>query len=187
MKYNIKKLQSGGGFATFTPYLGSSGAPSTPPATQDTQPDKEETSSILDKDLYKELLTKGGLVNDVNQFVSQIEKIESSKNPYLNTNNQVNVLRMIAQINELKQNKAYWEDAYKTSEASGGLNEIAVGGSGEIYTRGKDNKIQAVTIQEYKKNKGKYAPMSVADLLNARQYDPSLTFNTSVFNLNFEK
>jgi hypothetical protein len=98
MKYKIKKLQ-GGGLATFTPIVSST--PVRPMAPQESAESGQEF--ILDEDLYKELIKEGGLKSDVNLFVDELIKLESTKTPFLNSNNRSNAIRMIGQINALKR------------------------------------------------------------------------------------
>ena len=88
----IKRFQ-GGGFATFTPIINA--PPSSTPTTS-TKPEKENkknSSSILDDETYKELVTKGGLVNDVNAFVDNFE---------YSGNDEINMLDENV-VNELKK------------------------------------------------------------------------------------
>ena len=55
----------------------------------------------------KELTTKGGLTNDVNHLIQQLQALEqTSANPYLSSANQISSLTMISKINELRNNKA---------------------------------------------------------------------------------
>ena len=61
MKVNIKKFQQGGGFATFTPYI--SAAPEA--KTTSTTDTSKKSETLVDDDIFKELLKEGGLTNDV--------------------------------------------------------------------------------------------------------------------------
>lgn len=104
MKVDIRKFQSGG-FATFTPLIESMPtAAAVPPSGGATGSGKEQ-STVLDQDLYKKLIEDGGLVNDVNAFVDEIQKIESTPTPFLSSSNRNSTLRMFAKINELKELK----------------------------------------------------------------------------------
>ena len=100
MKF-VPKLQ-GGGFLTYAPFM-----PTIPGYPRNTKTaETTEATSILDDDTFKELLTKGGLVNDVNQLVSELSRLESSSSlPYMQGNNRISALKMIGKINELRQNK----------------------------------------------------------------------------------
>lgn len=104
MDYRIKKLESGGGFASFTPFVDTMPQQQATSAAQSTA--SESPSSILDDDTFKELLTKGGLSNEVDALVSQLVKMEGEgTNPYLKSSNRSMALKMISKVNELRQNK----------------------------------------------------------------------------------
>lgn len=176
----IKKLQ-GGGFATFTPIV-----PMTPTAAirPETKKDEEksENSSLLDKDVYKKLMDAGGLVNDVNYFVEQVAKLEASKNPYLDSSNSLSALQLIGQVNELVQSKKYWDESLGNAKASGGLGEVAVDSTGRMFVQDEEG-IKSISPTEYLKLKNKPNVLTVADLLNARQYNKELVGNKSIFNV----
>ena len=105
MKVNIQKFQ-GGGFATFTPIIRTP-TPRSANKSSEGSDDRQKNASILDDDIFKELLTKGGLTNEVNEFVEQIIKLEDSSFglPYLDPTKRSTALRMIAQVNALKSNE----------------------------------------------------------------------------------
>lgn len=105
MDYRIKKLANGGGFASFTPFIETMPQEQATNATASSA-EKKSASSILDDDTFKELMTKGGLVNDVNNLVGELAKLESSDtNPFLSGANRSIALKMIGKVNELRQNK----------------------------------------------------------------------------------
>ena len=182
MKYT-RKLQYGG----LVPYMPSpSNTPVMPTApsgavgasTQNTG------SSWLDEDIIKELINKGGLTNETNLLIEQLLAIDSQNtNPFLQQINRSSSFSLIGQVNELKQNKALWEQAYNISKASGGLSELAIGNSGELFVRNKENNIQAITVGEYKKNMDKYRALSVSELLDARNSDPNLAGQNEIFSI----
>ena len=183
MKVNIQKLQQGGGFATFTPIINPS--PGTSRSTKSTSEEpKSATSSLLDDATFKELLTKGGLTNDVNNLVSELIKLENaSANPFNSGNNRSMALRMIGKVNELRQSKNMWEDAVKAAKESGGLGEIAVGSSGEVYIKDEKNNIKAVSLEAYKEDPEIGKVLSVSELMSEREYNPQLTGKNSVLHV----
>lgn len=177
MKYDIRKMQNGGGFVSYTPIL------SMPTAAQQAsarpkQTKKEATkdNSIIDEALYKELINQGGLINDVNWFVDQVTALEASGG--MSGTSRSQSLRLVAEVNKLKRNKERWGTAFKQASSNGSLDEAAIGSSGELYTRDNKGKISNISISDYKKSPQKYAVLTVGDLLEARQNDPQLV-NTS--------
>lgn len=181
MKYNISKLQ-GGGFVSFTPILKQSSTNAVAPSGASAK-DETEQASILDQDLYKRLIQDGGLVSDVNVFVNQIQSLEQTPFGYLESGNRSNALRMFSKVNELRQNRENWKNAYDSAKASGGLGEIAVGGNRELYVRDKKGDIKVVGMSEFERNRANYNPMTVAQLLEARSKDEKLAFDTSTFSV----
>jgi hypothetical protein len=106
MEYKKRKLQSGGGFATFTPII--SNYPGTSVTGGQSSSGEKESSSILDEKMLEHLYKQGGLVNDVNRLVIELNQLEkSSSMPYLNSGNRSATLQIVAKINEVNQNKKY--------------------------------------------------------------------------------
>lgn len=181
MKYT-KKLQYGG-LVMYQPTPSAPPAMPTAPSGAVSASASKQSTSILDDDLKKELLSKGGLVNETNALIQEIIKLESqSDNPFLNQSTRSNTLEIIAKINELRQNKNMWEQSFDLSKSSGGLSEIAVGNKGELYVRGEQG-LQAMSVSDYKKNAGKVRALSVAELLEERNSNPGLVGNNSIFNI----
>ena len=180
MKVNIHKFQTGGGFAQFTPILRSPLKQGESSGQENTR-ESSKSSGLLDEDIYKDLIKDGGLTNDVNALVDQLVKLEEQG--FNDPNNSTKALRLFAKINELKNNKDNWTSAVTTAKESGGLGEIAVNNFGEVYVKNEKGKISTLHLSQYKKEKDKYHTLSVSELLNARQNDPQLTFDTSVFSV----
>ena len=177
----IKKFQ-GGGFATFTPIVNTM-----PTSTSSSKTEADTTkapTSILSDDVFKELLKGDFLVNDANNLVKELIALEAgSPTPYTQANTRSMALKMIGKINELKQNKNYWQDAINRAKENGGLGEVAVGTSGEVYAKDENNNIQAISLAQYNKQKDKVKLLSVAELMNERQYNPNLIGKNSLFNV----
>lgn len=180
MKVNIQKFQ-GGGFATFTPIIHK--APTAGSTSKESESKTQKSTSILDDDTFKELLKEGGLTNEVNEFVSKVIKLESSSEsglPYLNQDTRSSALRLVAQVNELKNNKTQWTKSAQTAEASGGLDEVAVNGS-NLYVKDESGVVSTVSFGDYKKVAGKVKVLTVAELLNERNLNPNLIGRNDVF------
>ena len=175
MKIKINKYD-GGGLVSFTPIINSAQQQSqVAPSTQ------SESKPLLDEETYKELIKEGGLVNDVNYFVDQLDNLQSDPLAFLNPNNSNKALKLIAKVNELKVNKELWNKAAKVADEKGGLSEVAVGTYGELYVKDQSGKISQISMNDFKKHSDKYNPLTVSELLNARQYDPQLVYDKSIF------
>lgn len=106
----IKSLQ-GGGLLTFTPFIespttrtsGTSGNYSTKEGSKSDSGPKNSTG-ILDDEIYKELVNKGGLMNDVGYLVQKLHSLQSAVvNPFMDSSNSSSALKMISEINRLRQ------------------------------------------------------------------------------------
>ena len=161
MKYT-RKLQYGG-LVLYQPTPISPSMPTAPSQGAAGASDKQG-SSWLDEDLVKEIIKIGGLANETNEVLASLMSIEGS-NPFLQSSNRRNYIAYASKINELKQNKAMWDRSYELAKASGGLGEVAVGTSGELYVQDSEGNIKTASISEYKKNSDKYRALSVAELL----------------------
>ena len=182
MKVNINKFQKGGEFVQFTPVLRSLQQLDLPTQKEDKSSSSSSSSSkkgLVDDDLYKELIGKG-LTNDVNLLVDELVKIE--QRGFSNPDDPTRTLRLLAKVNEIQNNKENWKNAVKTAESSGGLGEIAVNSNGEVYIRGERG-IQTMSLEQYKKSKDKVKTLTVSELMNARQMDPKLAYNNSIFSI----
>ena len=177
----VKKFQ-GGGFATFTPIVNT--MPTSTSSSKTEADTAKASTSILNDDVFKELLKGDFLVNDANNLVKELVALEAgSPTPYTQANTRSMALKMIGKINELKQNKNYWQDAINRAKENGGLGEVAVGTSGEVYAKDENNNIQAISLAQYNKQKDKVKLLSVAELMNERQYNPNLIGKNSLFNV----
>lgn len=187
MKYT-RKLQFGGPLVAYQPLIQST--PATPAApsgavgtTGSAGTAKKSASLLDDKDLLEELID-AGLYNETSVLIQQLQEIEQqSDNPFLQATNRRSYLALSGQINKLKMNKDLWEKAFDISEASGGLGEIAVGNSGELYVKDSENNLKTISITDFKKNKGEFRALSVAELLEERNSNPILTGNNNIFNV----
>lgn len=180
MKIKPNRFQNGGGFATFTPIIRT--FPGSPVSSGNASEESgSNQSSILDEKMIEHLYTKGGLVNDVNKLVSELYQLEQGSNlPFLNSQNRSSMLQIVGKINEVNQNKKYWEDAISRAKESGGLGEVAVDG-GRIFTKTKDNRIESMSLSEYSMKKDRVKPLSVQELMYERQYNPNLTGQNEIF------
>lgn len=183
MRY--KKLQ-GGGFLTFTPFISSApvpGSTSTSAAATSTAAAPKSKLGIVDDEIYKELM-KGGLANDVDDVVKNLYTLQNSNaNPFLDTNNVSSSIAMISQVNRLRLSNKMWDEAQKNVNSQGASGEVAVGSSGEVYAKDKDNKVIAMSVSDYDKNKNNLKLLTNGELLLERMYNPRLTWSDQVTNV----
>ena len=180
MKYT-RKLQYGG-LVLYQPSAPTSPSMPTAPSQGAAGASDKQGSSWLDDDLIKEIIDVGGLTNETNEVLASLMSIGGS-NPFLQSSNRRNSTAYASKINELRQNKEMWERSYELSKASGGLGEIAVGTSGELYVQDSEGNIKTASISDYKKNSDKYRALSVAELLEQRNTNPNLAGLNNIFNV----
>lgn len=180
----IKSLQ-GGGLLTFTPFIGSpttgiSGNHSPKESSKSDSSPKNNTG-ILDDEIYKELVNKGGLMNDVDYLVQRLHSLQSATvNPFMDASNSSSALKMISEINRLRQSSETWKEAGRSARSQNSLGEIAIGHSGEVFIKNKDNKIQAISVSEYKKQRDSVRLLTNAELLHERNQNPFLVGNDNI-------
>lgn len=182
MKYKIRKMADGGGFATFTPIEASrpNVASNTTSNSEDAKTDKG--NSVVDEKMLEYLYKTGGLVNDVNKLVSELIQLEkTSALPYLKQKNRSDALRIAAKINEITQNKANWDSSISRAKEQGGLGEVAVDTYGRVFAMDENKKISAMSLAEYDKQRNNTKLLSVQELMYERQYNASLTGQNGVF------
>ena len=182
MKFNIPKLQ-GGGFATFTPIIHTPPQRSSLTGSESSDSNSKKSSSIMDDDTFKELLKEGGLTNEVNEFVGQLIELENSSTsglPYLNTNTRTSALKLISQVNALKNNREEWVKSIQTAKESGGLDEVAVNGS-NLYVKDEKGEVSTVHFKDYAKVAGKVKVLTVSELMNERNLNPKLIGRNDIF------
>ncbi len=179
----IKKLQSGGGFLTYTPFTSDFSTPVKKSAPVTKKAEDTSGVGILDKTTFEYLIKNGGLVNDIDDFVSKLQKIQtSSMNPFTKSSNVSASLQLISEVNKLRNAKYDWQTALRHAEAQGSLGDVAVGPLGEVYVKDEDNKLRTTDINNYLKNAKKWRILTNNDLLVERQYNPELVGNSSIIN-----
>ena len=182
MKYT-RKLQYGG-LVLYQPTPNSSSMPTAPSkgAAGASGASDKQGSSWLDDDLIKEIMDVKGLTNETNEVLASLMSIGGS-NPFLQSSNRRNSIAYASKINGLRQNKEMWDRSYELAKASGGLGEVAVGTSGELYVQDSEGKIKTASVSDYKKNSDKYRALSVAELLEQRNSNPNLAGLNNIFNV----
>jgi hypothetical protein len=103
MKVKINKYAEGGPFfrASFIP---ASFAPSaSAPITSSSSSKDKDDEGLVDSDIYKTLLQKGGLTSDVYKLMSEMSAYSTSN--IMGAGNTNNVLHLIGKVNEIVNNK----------------------------------------------------------------------------------
>ena len=205
MKVRLHKFQAGGSIiaSTFQPITVTPGAyaPSlqqaeqsiamaTQSGTQSGGSSKGSSDELTKKDLIESLKGIDGLPSDVNFVINKISKdlsmAEILKNP-ITGESPINIsdayLKSIQYLNQVKNSKNTFDNAYKSATQNGSINEAAVTSSGLLVVKDSEGKMDTVSAQDYLKNQDKYILQTNGDLLQMRRMDPKLTFSDSVLDI----
>lgn len=205
MKVRLHKFQAGGSIiaSTFQPITVTPGAyaPSLQQAeqsiamaiqsgTQSGGSSKGSSDELTKKDLIESLKGIEGLPSDVNFVIDKISKdlsmAEILKNP-ITGKSPINIsdayLKSIQYLNQVKNSKNTFDNAYKSATQNGSINEAAVTSSGLLVVKDSEGKMNTVSAQDYLKNQDKYILQTNGDLLQMRRMDPKLTFSDSVLDI----
>lgn len=205
MKVRLHKFQAGGSIiaSTFQPITVTPGAyaPSLQQAeqsiamaiqsgTQSGGSSKGSSDELTKKDLIESLKGIEGLPSDVNFVIDKISKdlsmAEILKNP-ITGESPINIsdayLKSIQYLNQVKNSKNTFDNAYKSATQNGSINEAAVTSSGLLVVKDSEGKMNTVSAQDYLKNQDKYILQTNGDLLQMRRMDPKLTFSDSVLDI----
>ena len=205
MKVKLHKFQSGGSIiaSTFQPVTVTPGAyaPSLQQAeqaialamksgAQSRESSKGSSEELTKKDLIESLKGIEGLPSDVNFVINKISKdlsmAEILKNP-ITGESPIDIsdayLKSIQYLNQVKNSKNTFDNAYKSATSNGSINEAAVTSSGLLVVKDSEGNMNTVSAQDYLKNQDKYILQTNGDLLQMRRMDPKLTFSDSVLDI----
>lgn len=186
------KLQQGGGFdSLFTIYkpiqtesprrtMQSSGRPESK-----REKDDSDKGKLTEKDLFQMLKDLDGLPNDMQQLVVGLST--TLRNAQLLGVEDVgflanNYLQNLYKLKQAKFNKEQYDEAYKRAVKNGSLNDIAITINGAVLVQDKDEKITALSPEQWAKAKesGQYQPLTNSNLLWLRAHNPGWVNNNKV-------
>lgn len=201
MKVKLHKFQSGGSIiaSTYQPITITPGAYT--PSLQQTEQaislamnsGKQQESNkeeLTKKDLIESIKGMEGLPSDVNFVIGKIQKdlsiAELLKNP-ITGKSSLDIsdayLRSIQYLNQVKNSKQTFDNAYKSATSNGAINEAAITSSGLVVVKDAEGKIATVSAQDYLQNQDKYMIQTNGDLLQMRRMDPNLTFSDGLLDI----
>lgn len=172
----INKLQAGG-YATYTPIA--TPALQLPGASPQQVSNQQGGEEVLSKEVIKQLL-ENGLMNDVDLYVKQLNSIAGDLfgNPSKASQAMIN---HYPQINKIIQNKQMLTDAVKKANDNGGLSEYAITTTGQVIVRDEDGNLTQISTKELQEHGQYYQVLTNSDLVQLRQTDPSMAFNSNVY------
>ena len=205
MKVRLHKFQAGGSIiaSTFQPITVTPGAYASSlqqaeqavdlamkSGAQSRESSKGSSEELTKKDLIESLKGIEGLPSDVNFVINKISKdlsmAEILKNP-ITGESPIDIsdayLKSIQYLNQVKNSKNTFDNAYKSATSTGSINEAAVTSSGLLVVKDSEGNMNTVSSQDYLKNQDKYILQTNGDLLQMRRMDPKLTFSDSVLDI----
>lgn len=147
--------------------------------------DDSDKGKLTEKDLFQMLKDLDGLPNDMQQLVTSlsttlrnaqllgVEDIGSLANNYLQN---------LYKLKQAKFNKDEYDNAYKRAVDNDSLNDIAITLNGQVLVQDKNEKITALTPEQWAeaKGSGQYQPLTNSNLLWLRAHNPGWVNNNKV-------
>lgn len=187
MKLKIEKLQTGGGmpfvvyspteYYTTNPYIQGLDAMRGGSPQQGGSQKSGSGLDLLPEQVVNELMKKG-LPNDINAFLAEARKLEQS-GPFTSGMNRASVYNLAALANQAIFNRSAFDNATERAETQGSLSEIAFSANQGVYVQ-DNGKVKHVSFADYTKNKEKYAPLTVGQLMQARAYSPNAAWDSTM-------
>lgn len=185
MKVNIHKYQNGGGFIQ-SHFAVNTPTQNVPTATSmATKQQSAQGSSDFGKDeILKDLISKGGLENDVYAFTAELAKVDLSPSSILIPSNTNNIIKVIGKYNEVARNRQAYDKAEERAVSNGSYDELAVSSAGHVFYKDDIGNIKKTTTNDYRKSPQKYGNLlSVADLMWERNKNSNLAYDKEIFNV----
>lgn len=175
MKYNIKKLQGGGALSAPTSYI--TYQSNQPQVVSQGKTQDSQKIELVDNDMFKKIM-ENSLTSDAMIFFNKINKLESDPAIALGFRNKNMALQ--TEIIQMFNNKKNYDSAKQVAKENGTLDEIATGDYG-IYVMDRNRNIKEVSNKEYSSNMNNYKPLTVSELLIARNDNPKLANDENIF------
>lgn len=204
MRVRLHKFQAGGSIiaSTYQPITVTPGAyaPSLQQAEQaitmamqsggQQQGASGKSDELTKKDLLQSIKGIDGLPSDVNFVINKISHdlsmAEILRNP-ITGQSPIDIsdayLQGIQYLNQVRNSKATFDNAYKSATSNGSINEAAITSSGLVVVKDDKGNLNTVTAQDYLNNKDKYRVQTNGDLLQARRMDPNFTFSDNILDI----
>lgn len=141
--------------------------------TNEKNPIKEEIVDIL---------KENGLSNDVDYFLSEANRflLNSSNLGLENNNYYISALTSLQSIgNKVKRNKELYDVASKQMIEENSGSEIALTNTGQLYVL-DNNGLKIISPDEYYKNSDKYRLVTNTELMQLRENNSNLAFNSTI-------
>ena len=183
---NIITMQNGGGmppFVYFQPVVTNRQQPSVVSSDTSSQKDTTDKGALGDKDLMSLLSKIDGLPVDMDLLFRKISNFYVMQDAGVNTKSlALTMLEAYHDLKVAKFNKEQFTEAQKQIIKKDGLEETAVDNMGRVFFVDKDNKLQAISVDQYLQNKDKIGvmPLTNHQLLQYRASNPTQTMDNTL-------
>lgn len=178
----ILKFQQGGAslppLTSYEPVTVTGGASA---GTASTSTKSADSSDLTDKDLLKMLEKLDGLPNDMQLITSELQNFYIDQQYGVNTSSiESRYLSVLRQMKEANFNQAQYKLAQDHVIKNGSINELAIDSRGRIQCiNQKTGDFKTLTLEQLSSQK-EYAPLTNAELLQLRAYNPELAYKNAI-------
>lgn len=172
----IKKYQSGG--ITYLPTVNRIEGAATTAASSSSSSSESSKVPGFAKEIIS-LIKENGIESDVNVFLSSLQRtLDVAGDPSGENLSMRDILRVLKDVNKVKQNHDQYLTAEKSLEAQDAWAEPATDARGYLYVMDSDRKVSRIHPSEY--DPEKYVSLTNLDLMHIRQIDPSKAYDSEI-------
>lgn len=174
----IIRYQSGGIY--YTPFFGDEAQTSKSSSSSSSSEDKEE--QMIKKEIIS-ILKENGLQNDVDYFLSKARQLlNNSMNLGFGDSSydMGDITRLVSLANRTRRNFESYTNARDQIIKQGAGSDLAISNRGGLYVLDSEGELKTISPDSYYKNSNKYRPLTNTDLMQLRENDSNLAFNSSV-------
>ena len=172
----IKKYQSGG--ITYLPTVNRIEGAATTAASSSSSSSESSKVPGFAKEIIS-LIKENGIESDVDVFLSSLQRtLDVAGDPTGENLSMRDILRVLKDVNKVKQNHDQYLTAEKSLEAQDAWAEPATDARGYLYVMDSDRKVSKIHPSEY--DPEKYVSLTNLDLMHIRQIDPSKAYDSEI-------
>lgn len=172
----IKKYQSGG--ITYLPTVNRIEGAATTAASSSSSSSESSKVPGFAKEIIS-LIKENGIESDVDVFLSSLQRtLDVAGDPTGENLSMRDILRVLKDVNKVKQNHDQYLTAEKSLEAQDAWAEPATDARGYLYVMDSDRKVSRIHPSEY--DPEKYVSLTNLDLMHIRQIDPSKAYDSEI-------
>lgn len=177
----IYKKQAGG--VIYTPL--NVNMASTQAGTTQTTTSKSSENDQIQKALI-DVLKERGLQNDVDYFLRQANRLMTSNTISLfgadEAYDMADLIKLHSLANRIKLNKDSFDKAVENISEENAGSDVAITNTGGLYVQDANGKIKIISAANYHDNSDDYTLLTNRDLLQLRQYQSGLEYNSNILN-----